>query len=319
MKKAFFVNGGAGRVLSSIPAFERYAETHDDFIIVSEGWPEMFSGHKTLQDKVFNVNHKNLFEDYLKDRELVTLEPYRLNHYFNQRCNLVQAFDILVNDLTEIPETKNITIELNKKEQIDGHNIVNEVRSVKNKEKVVVFQPFGSSATIQGSFVFDSSGRSFELADIYKLIDSLKQNYGVIIMSQLPLPSTCDLGIAWPQNVDLRTWMGIINAADYFLGCDSAGQHMAYALNKPTTVVLGSTFAENISYPNAKNFKIIDNGKGKRRYVPLRITANDLADRNNEDLMVLTSETFSEIMTSINSTLAPQTKNTVKLANPIKK
>ena len=36
MNKAFFINGGAGRVLCSIPALERYAETHDDFVIVSE-------------------------------------------------------------------------------------------------------------------------------------------------------------------------------------------------------------------------------------------------------------------------------------------
>ena len=35
--KAFFVNGGAGRVICSIPAFEKYAETHDDFVIICEG------------------------------------------------------------------------------------------------------------------------------------------------------------------------------------------------------------------------------------------------------------------------------------------
>jgi hypothetical protein len=28
--KAFFINGGAGRVLCSIPALEKYAETHPD-------------------------------------------------------------------------------------------------------------------------------------------------------------------------------------------------------------------------------------------------------------------------------------------------
>ena len=36
--KAFFVNGGYGRVVSSIPAFELYAKESDDddFIIVCE-------------------------------------------------------------------------------------------------------------------------------------------------------------------------------------------------------------------------------------------------------------------------------------------
>ena len=46
--KAFFVNGGAGRVISSIPAFEKYAETHDDFIIVCEGVTDFFKGHPKL-------------------------------------------------------------------------------------------------------------------------------------------------------------------------------------------------------------------------------------------------------------------------------
>ena len=311
MNKAFFINGGVGRVLCSIPALERYAETHDDFVIVSEGWTEVFLGNKTLQDKVYHVMHKDLFETYLKDKEIVSPEPYRLNHYFNQRCNLIQAFDILINDLKEIPDTRKVNIELNKKEQIDGHNIVNEVRTVKQKQKVVVFQPFGSTATMQGSFIFDPSGRSFELSDIMKLIEALKKNYGVILMSTIPLPTSTDLGIAFPQNINIRTWMGIINAADYFIGCDSVGQHIARALNKPSTVVIGSTFPENISYPNVKDFKIIDNGKGKRKYSPLRITTDEFTDRTNEDLMILSKESYSAILTNVNDYLKPTQQNSV--------
>jgi len=43
--KAFFINGGAGRVLSSIPALEKYAETHDDFVIVCEAGTDFYKGH----------------------------------------------------------------------------------------------------------------------------------------------------------------------------------------------------------------------------------------------------------------------------------
>ena len=46
--KAFFVNGGAGRVISSIPAFEKYAESHDDFVIVLIFEFEIFL-HKKFQ------------------------------------------------------------------------------------------------------------------------------------------------------------------------------------------------------------------------------------------------------------------------------
>lgn len=315
MNKAFFINGGAGRVLCSIPALETYAETHDNFVIVAEGWGEFYACSKILRDKTFPVQHKNLFEDYLKDKEIVTPEPYRLNAYFNQRCNLIQAFDMLINDLDEIPKSRKINIELNKQEQITGHNIVNEVRETLKKDKVIVFQPFGSTIKAEGNFIFDSSGRSFELTNVYAIIEELKKSYGIIVMSQIPIPGWEKLGIAMPQNTSLTQWSGIINAADYFLGCDSVGQHVAHALNKPTTVVIGSTYPENISYPNEKSFTIIDNAKDKRKYSPIRMTFDECCDRHNEELMILNDTTIKQIYKSIKDKIGVSkiTNETLKL------
>ena len=315
MNKAFFINGGAGRVLCSIPALETYAETHDDFIIVAEAWGEFYACSKVLRDKTFPIFHKNLFEDYLKDKEIITPEPYRLNAYFNQKCNLIQAFDMIINELDDIPKSKKITIELNKQEQITGHNIVNEVKETLKKDKVVVFQPFGSGIKSEGQFVFDTSGRSFELTNVYSIIEELKKNYGVIIMSQIPIPGWDTLGVAMPQNVGLTGWAGIINAADYFLGCDSVGQHIAHALNKPTTVVIGSTYPENISYPNEKSFTIIDNAKDRRKYSPIRMTFDECCDRHNEDLMVINDNTIKQIAKSIKDKIgvSKTTNETLKL------
>ena len=64
MNKAFFINGGAGRVLCSMPALEKYAETNDDFVIVSESWGELYLSNKVLRDKVFQNVHKGLFERF---------------------------------------------------------------------------------------------------------------------------------------------------------------------------------------------------------------------------------------------------------------
>lgn len=303
MKKAFVISGGAGRVMCAIPALERYAQKHDDFVIVAEGWMEVFSGSPLLRDKVFHVMHNRLFEEHLKDCEIITPEPYRFNPYFNQKCNLIQAFDMIINELDEVPHTDKITMELSKKEQIDGHGIVQEVRSVMGKEKVIVFQPFGSGVTQTTNFLYDTSGRSFELLDITRLIEELKKDYGIILMSQYPIDADNKLGIAWPQNTGIRDWMGIINAADYFLGCDSLGQHIAYSLNKPATVVIGSTFPENISYPDVNNFDVIDVGGEKRKYAPFRITHDDNIERNNEGLMVLNDDQFKQIVNSVKQRL----------------
>lgn len=300
MKKAFFINGGAGRVLCSIPAFEHLASTGDDFIIVSEAWTELYMLSDKIRDRVFQFGHKNLFQDYLKDRKIISPEPYRVNEYFNQKCNLIQAFDMIINELDEVPEVKTLSLDLPKEAQVLGYNINDEVRSKTNKEKTVVFQPFGQGCKQDGKFIIDATGRSFEIANVYKIIEELNKQYGVILMSTIDIPGWESLGVAKPQNVDLVHWASIIKGADYFLGCDSVGQHFANAAGKPATVVLGSTFPENISYPDNKNFTIFDLGEGKRTYSPIRLSHEPSIDLGNESLMVIDDEsTIKKIISSV--------------------
>ena len=315
MNKAFFINGGAGRVLCSMPGLEKYAKTHDDFIIVSESWTEMYMTNKTLRDHVYTGWKQDLFREQLRDKEIISPEPYRLNAYFTQRANLIQAFDMLINDLgDEVPETSPINIDLSKEEQITGYNLVDEVRKFTGKDKVVVFQPFGQSVKNEGQFIYDTSGRSFEMTNVVDLLKELNNNYAVIAMTQLEIPSwQQEMGIAMPKDMSLNQWMGVINAADYFLGCDSVGQHMAHAMKKPATVVIGATFPENISYPGNKKFTIIDVGEGKRRYQPIRLAQDECADRNNEDLMVITNDTIKKIMKSIKNAIGVSKKTTPQM------
>lgn len=303
MKKAFFINGGAGRVLCSIPALEYYKENTDpDVVIISEGWSELFLS-SSLRHNVWPAGSKHLFHGILKDKELVSPEPYRLNAYFNQRVNLIQAFDMLINNVDETVESKPINLDLGKNDQIYGYNLVNQVKAQFQKEKVIVFQPFGSGAQIEGNFIWDPSGRSFELRDVFKTVEELSKDYAVIMMSNIKIPTDKPMGAAIPDNASLLQWMGIINAVDYFVGCDSMGQHYAHALGKPATVVIGSTFPENISYPKNKDFTIIDNGKKHRIYAPYRVTSDPAIDRHNEDNMILTEENYKKLIESVKKKL----------------
>jgi hypothetical protein len=267
MKKAFFVNGGAGRVLCSIPALEYYKENTDpDVVIVAESWPDLFLS-SSLRDNVWPMGSKGLFEK-LKDREIISPEPYRLNAYFNQRVNLIQAFDMIINGADESVESKPINLDVGKNDQIHGYNLVNQIKAQFQKEKLVVFQPFGSGVQMEGNFIWDASGRSFELRDVVRTVEELSKDYAVLLMTQLQIPTEKPMGAAIADNTSLLQWMGIINACDYFVGCDSMGQHYAHALGKPATVVIGATYPENISYPGNKDFTIIDNAKETRTYQP---------------------------------------------------
>ena len=301
--KAFFVNGGAGRVISSIPAFEKYAETNDDFIIVCEGGTDFYKGHPKLDGKAYDQWHKNLFQEQIKHRDCVSPEPYRNWYYYNQQCNLAQAYDMEINGLDEPRELPKPKIELNKMEVISGYNIVQEIKSVTKKDKVIVVQPFGRSISQMGEFLADPSSRSMPLVGTCDIINQLKKDYAVIIMSEYHFSTEEDeeksrYPVARPQIPDMRTWAAVVEVADHFLGCDSMGQHMARALDKTATVVVGSTYPENISYPGHKDFDIIDVGDGRREYAPIRITTDERVDRYNDQAMELDKNQIKQIVES---------------------
>jgi ADP-heptose:LPS heptosyltransferase len=302
--KAFFLNGGAGRILCSIPALEKYQEESgdEDFIIVCEGGTDMFKGHSSLDGRTYDNWQKNLFKEKLIMRDVVTPEPYRVWEYYNQKCNLAQAFDIEINNkgIRDLPKP---TLRLSKDELLAGRQLVTEVKTKLKKEKIVIFQPFGRGIEhVDGSFV-DRSGRSFEYKDIKAIIKKLQQNdYGVILMSEFALELKEEKlkdEIAQPTNVPLRTWSSIIKYADHFIGCDSLGQHLAYAVGTKATVAIGSTFPINISYPESENIHILDMGELDREYSPIRIVQDERIDRKNESLMSMSPEIIEVLINTV--------------------
>ena len=317
--KAYFINGGAGRVICSIPAFEKLAETDDDFIIVCEGGTDFYKGHPKLDHRVYDHWHKGLFEQFLKDRDIVTPEPYRLWEYYNQKCNLSQAFDIIINGkgVRELPTPK---IVLNKVEIANGYNIVQEVKAKSGFDKVLVIQPFGRGVQNMGEMVIDPSSRSMHLNNAVEIINELKKEYAVIMMSEFPIAlEENDSGkypVAMPQIPDLRTWAAVIEISDHFLGVDSVGQHIAKALGKTVTVICGATYPVNISYPGDKDFDIIDLGKDRRVYDPIRLTMEEAVSRANDEVMEMTKFQIQEVLQSVRKRLGKSTKFKGKFVAP---
>lgn len=195
-------------------------------------------------------------------------------------------------------------------EMIQGFQTIQEIKQATGKNKVIVVQPFGRSIQLMGEFLVDHSSRSFELQNIVNIIEVLRKEYAVVIMSEnrVPLEEDKEHLIAAPNVEDLRLWAGIINSADHFLGCDSVGQHIAKALGKTATVVVGSTFPENISYPEWEGFDIIDIGKDNRKYSPIRMTQDDEKDRMNNDCMAMTPHDELSVIESIKKYIGDGTK-----------
>lgn len=293
--KAFFVNGGAGRMITSVPAFEKYEEESGDrdFIIVCEGGTDVFKGHPTLDSRTYDVWHKGLFKDYLRNRDIVTTEPYRIWEYYNQQCSIAQAFDIQINDkgIRELPKP---TFRLSKDELLNGRQVVSQVKQKLKKDKLVVLQPFGRGIEYIDETLVDRTARSFELKDVKQIIKKLQEkDFAVILMSEFKIDlSDAKLKdeVAMPENVNFRIWAAIIKYAEHFLGCDSLGQHLAYIMETPSTVITGSTYPINVSYPDCSYFDILDMGEVSREYSPIRILPDERVDRLNENIMTMNDD-----------------------------
>jgi ADP-heptose:LPS heptosyltransferase len=305
MKKAFYINGGAGRVLAAIPALEHHIKHIDPtVVIIVEGWLEICLLNKAIMHNVYPHDHPDLIEK-LRDREVISPEPYRLNAYFNQKCNLSQAFDMLINyDVPpeEVPADKDYNMFISKADVLVAQNLLQEINSHTKKDKFVVFQPFGSTAKAEGNYIIDESGRSFETEDIIQIVEELNKHYAVIMMGEIKIPGL-PKGVIVPEEITLLQWTAIIHAADYFIGCDSVGQHIAHAIEKPGTVVIGSTFPENTSYTSGSTLKIIDNGVGRKMYSPIRMTYDIRIEKNNEYLMKLDDKTINKIISNVKAKL----------------
>ena len=310
---AFFVNGGAGRHLCSIPAFEKYEQENpdDDFIIVCEGGMDMYKGHPTLHDRAYDNWHKGLFQDKIKDRNCVSTEPYRVWEYYNQKASLAQAFDIQING-KGVRELSDPFLKLSSEEVISGINMVEEVKEKTGKTKAIVFQPFGRGTQPMGKQLVDMGGRSFSQHDSLKIIKKLQRKYAVVVMAEFQINWTelgCTDPVAQPEGAPLRNWAGFINAADGFLGCDSVGQHFAYALKTPGVAVLGSTDPINVSYPDTEIFQVLDVGAGRRTYDPIRLTFDEQVGRQHDGIMTMTDKAIDEIVKELEIVVNKGAKN----------
>lgn len=292
MRKIIPVNGGAGRVICSVPAFERLAKSGQDFIILAEGGMDFYMGNPLLQDRVFHPGHKGLFEQYIRDGEFINIEPYRDHGYYNQTRSLAEAFDHQINGVTEHKDLDRPRIVLNRSEEVVAAKVIADAKEYFKKDKVVILQPFGRSANKDRNMIFDPSSRSLTPELYTRLAKSLATKFAVIYMGEIECPDDPCLR----PNLNLRQWAAVIEEADYFVGCDSVGQHIAYAFNKPGTVFLGSTFAVNTSYQD--HFQIIEKEGVKKVYSPIRVCQMDcqLADHVNEGTMEFSSAETSSFI-----------------------
>lgn len=300
MKTIFYIDGGAGRVITAIPALLKYARLNPntDWAVLIPAWDYLYWGIPELQDRTYGVDTKGVFDNVvLNSDKIITPEPYRLPAYFRQEISLVEAFDREINNTTDHSDLGVPTMNFSKAEMTVARHTISDLKNTQKKQKTVVIQPYGRGAKVERDEIMDDESRSLDSKSYLALVKKLALRYNMIFFGEPQFQMKADT-FAANYTCDLRQWGALIAEADYFVGVDSVGQHMARAAGKPGTVLIGSTFPVNTTYPSY--FNIIEK-PGIKKYSPIRITGLDstLANRLNENTLKLSDKEINDIYNSI--------------------
>lgn len=242
------LDGGLGRIITAIPALLKYHKNHpgEEWYIMIPGWDFITWGFPELQERTFNPDARGSFDLYWKADRVITPEPYRLPAYYRNEISLREAFDIEINGSTDHNDLPPMQLNISTPEKRKAYEILEEVKSRHKKTKTIVLQPYGSTATPHESGIFDDSLRSIPKSMLDYFINELSKDYNLIYMGAKEF---YNIKTYKPEpDPNLREWCAIIGAADYFIGCDSCGQHICKALNKKASVVIAGTHRVNVTY-----------------------------------------------------------------------
>ena len=310
MKKVIMIDGGAGRIIAAIPAIEKHLRLNpqDDIKIVIFGFDNFVWGNSRLQDITFNADTKGIFDQFISSSDMViSPEPYRLPSYFRQEVSLVEAFDEIINNTKDHSDLGKPILTTSKGEEKNAANIWADCIAQQKKKKNIIIQPYGRGVRIDRTDIIDDASRSINAKDYLKIVKKLSTKYNLILFAEKQFHQLDDVYTFKPE-MDIRGWFALIEAADYFIGCDSVGQHIAYAMGTPGTIILGSTFAINTTYP--EYFQIIEKEGIDKKYSPIRMGGLDshIADRYNDKCMDFSDKELDVLIDKVITDIEKKTK-----------
>jgi hypothetical protein len=250
------VNGGIGRIICATGAIAKLAEDEDVSVLTST--PNLFQGLGC--ERVYPLNHAYLYEDIMKDNELLEPEPYNRMDYYRDEKHLCQVFNKLINGVDEMVMPK---ISLTKNELIEAKNLIGD-------KKVILYQPWGS----MGGFCTtgkiedvkdDDSHRSLGTQFAKKLYLELIKNYTVYVIkgdNQVGFG-----GCQTFQQADIRKIIALIPYTKAVIGCDSFLHHAASCFDTKTIVLWAGSNEKNLGYEKQVNLR-----EHKCEFAPMRIS-----------------------------------------------
>jgi len=315
-KKTIQIDGGMGRVLCAEPAIRKLAEAGNEVSVITS-WPDVLKYHPNIKF-IWNLDTPNLWENVISGTDFITPEPYNDHYYYNKEHHMVQSFDWLINkdNSADLVKPK---IYLSDEEISNAKKQLTEMIGHHGSAAfTIVIQPFGSTATMENinqslhmprenrsltsddfrearralkPETADNTNRSLSIDTVIQILDQLDKDFLIINFSHLEIKHPK----IYNFNGDLRMWFAIISLADYFIGVDSIGQHIAASSDLPGHVFFGGTAVENLAYPDLHT--VMQRDGFPKAYIPYR---QNVSHALNDKAMSFDQKDIAEMCEKIN-------------------
>lgn len=255
MNYTIYLTGGLGKIITAIPACEKFVKKNPNTIIVLGWHTPVFFGNPILSHKVFDISTKGLY-DKIKDTKILHPEPYFNNDYLNGKISLADAWNQEINHDKELMPIPKLFVS---KFECQTSSVIKQ-----NNKPTIAFQPYGTSSKLENNNVTDYSMRSLSkdvTLALVKLFKRLSYNIFLITNQQISFLNAEDFVNYYPT--DIRHYVAAVSQCDYFVGIDSSGQHIARSYNIPGSIIMGGSNTVNTTYPEFFN---ICNDKIGREY-----------------------------------------------------
>jgi ADP-heptose:LPS heptosyltransferase len=224
MNIIFQINGGIGKVVAStaVCASIRAKYPNDKLIVVS-GYPDVFLGNPNV-DRAYAFGQQAYFyKEYIENQEikLFAHDPYLEAKHVMQEENLIETWCKLF-DLPVVRLTGELFL-------TDRENDFF-TKKFHSEKPILLMQPNGGA----DNNIKYSWARDIPSYVVEAVIDKYKDEYNIIHIKREDQISYKN---AFPITDSFRASVVLINMSEKRLFMDSFAQHVAAALNKPSTVL----------------------------------------------------------------------------------
>jgi len=293
MQTIFHVTGGLGKhvVASGVINSYKYAN-NDEEIIVCSAYPEVFNNNPNVEKSLDINNLQYFYKQYIsnKDVKIFAQEPYKQESHILKRKSLIETWCEMVG--VKYHKKPSISINFRERELVS--------RRMSSNKPVLIFQPFGgNNNTLPYNWA-----RDIHPTIAQSIVNMLTDKYNIIYICN-PYHPALDNCQRIDEKLSLASLASLVELSSERFLIDSSIQHIAFALNKPSTVIWNVTSPIQFGYNDLHNNIVspIDYSGGHRKSylfdfeiggIPSECPVADYTDMYNME------EIFSTIKTLMN-------------------